>query len=160
MSVSFTTTASHVSEHDETSNLPKLEPSLDLEDLLQRALELWDRFPPSSVGSLDIFGPNSATRTWALESTTLSDEEAEQIVREERDIVYPETPERIVRGRRRTLWAVLCSNKRTLVLVGALASVLLAVYGPRWQNIRKWARPWVSVAIEKFRYSNCDGCHI
>lgn len=134
---------------------PPPPPALDIEEVLSRAQELYRRYPPQSIGLLDIFGPQSTTRTWTLASRLITDEEAEQIVAESKGIVKPEKrntdgdDDRKKKVRRSTpFW----KTTQAIVLVGAVAGVVLAFYGPKLLDQRsRWVKPWMHAILNKWR---------
>lgn len=176
MSTSFLTSGSS-SDHQrqqqqQQDTLGKTERSLDFEELLSRAHELWRRHPLADVGAYeDIFDVNSVVSTWRLQERIITDTEAGQIVAEAVDIVKPEpvVPPLLPIHKRSALWKHLLRLTRssraygpTIVLFGAaVAGVVLALYGPRLGDlmqhkhpaVRSWSS-WLHSLQAKFRVAS------
>ena len=142
-----------------------------LEALFGTALDLYEKYPLShpEIAADKIFGPLSAIYTW--ENKSLTEEEAEKIVREGSDVIIPEgktkeeeeqekrEEEELIKRRqvqrKRLLSNILSQRKSTLLLLAGLAGLILAVFA-RDQNsgpyaaiahklwiTRSWLAKWV-----------------
>lgn len=114
----------------ETDDLRPRGQPVDIEELIARSLDLWNRHPMSdkSIDVASLLGPKSAVFTWPRSAESLlTDDEAAEIAKQGKDIVVvSEIPEPVVnrvrrrRGRRHT------AATGTVLAVVGLAGVLLA----------------------------------
>lgn len=140
-------------------------PTVSLDDLIARALELYSQFPlvgEGGIGADRVLGPKSCVFTWELSREgRLSDGDADEIAARGVDIVLPPEEEEVQeveraseankketkpsgkKSRRRRRRKVEVGVGAALTLVG-LAGMLLAIYGGdvRAGSFKEWGKEW------------------
>lgn len=146
-------------------------PSVTLESLIARTMELWEAHPLLGEGGIaadEVMGPKSCIFTWPLSMEgALTDLQADDIAAKGVDIVQPETlaatlaedraavelalQARLERSRRALVRRKMEVGVGTALALLGVAGVLLALYGgeelrgwraPRWPGVQGWALSW------------------